>query len=261
MTAGGTPRLVLGIVAVALLLGLAGCSMLFGGISDEELDREQEYDDLRERNATVAIDVEDGGFVSGGEFRAVYELEDTDELELYRTQFYRDEAIDIHAVQYWYPNGTMVTGSELDVDQGRSSTDVRLPADNGTLAFSGSAGRTTFTLPAYVEGSYDVTLPEGHRTSMFLFGSVSPSGYERDVQNDKERLTWEAVDSTVSIRYYQTRAIPIFFGLTGLVITIGGVALARTYRKYRRVKRKREEVGFDIDVDDDDDRGPPPGMR
>ncbi|WP_254862452.1 DUF5803 family protein [Halovivax gelatinilyticus] len=260
MVSGGSRRLWFAVLAVALLVGFAGCAMIFGGISDEELDREQEYDDLRERNATVSIDVEDGGFVTSGEFRAVYELEETDELELYRSSFYRDQAIDIHSVRFWYENGTVVTGSDLDVDQGRSSTDIVLPAENGTLAFSGDAGRTTFSLPAFVEGSYDVTLPDGHRSSMFLFGSVSPSGYDRDVVDDRERLTWGEVDSTVSIRYYHSRDVPIFFGLVSITLTVGAIALTYTYRQVKRVERKREEIGIDVDVEDDD-RRPPPGLQ
>ncbi|WP_290816114.1 DUF5803 family protein [Halovivax sp.] len=253
-------RLFLAVAAVALLAGLAGCSMIFGGISDETLDREQEYDDLKDRNATVAIDVESAGIVSSGEFRAVYDLNGTEELELSQSTLYRDQAIDIHAVRYWYPNGTMVTGSELDVDQGRTSTDVRVPDGNGTLAFSGDSGRKSFTLPAFVAGSYDVTLPEGHRTSAFLLGEVRPSGYEREIVDDRERITWEEVDSTVNLQYYRTRDIPLFLGLVAVALSVGGAALAITYYKVKRLRRQREELGLEVDVEDDD-RKPPPGFR
>ncbi|KMT45858.1 hypothetical protein EL22_26375 [Halostagnicola sp. A56] len=47
---------------MALLATLAGCSAFNGGISDEELDREGDYDDLRESNATARIDVDSGEF-------------------------------------------------------------------------------------------------------------------------------------------------------------------------------------------------------
>lgn len=252
-------RLLLGVVAASLLVGLAGCSMIFGGISDEELDREANYSDLTDRDADVVIDIEGAGLIGGGEFRAVYDLNETDELSLYRSSFYRDEALDIHSVRYWYPNGTEVTGSELYVDQGRSSTEVRVPDGNGTLAFSGSAGSKTFRLPAYVSGSYEVTIPDGHRTSNFLFGDVNPGGYEREVVDDRERLTWEHVDSTIALRYYLARDIPLFIGLVGVVLVLGGGGMAYVYRQVKRLQEQRKEMGLDVDVDDDSG-GPPPGF-
>ncbi|MXV64009.1 hypothetical protein GS429_18460 [Natronorubrum sp. JWXQ-INN-674] len=254
-------RLVLAVLAVGLLVGLAGCSMIFGGISDEELDRDEEYDDLRDSDADVAIDIEGGSLISGSEFRAVYDLEDREELSLYRSNLFRDEALDIHSVRYWYPNGTELTGSELYVDQGRSSTEIRVPDGNGTLAFSGEAGSKTFRLPAYVEGSYEVMTPDGHRTSNFLFGDVNPSGYDREIVDNQERLTWDQVDSTISLRYYLNRDITLFVGLVGIVALVGGTGIAYYYRKVKRLQEQREEMGLDVELDDDSDDGPPPGMR
>ena len=253
-------RLVLAVLAVGLLVTTAGCSTIFGGISDEELDREQDYDDLRDSDADVAIDVEAGGLVGDGEFRAVYDLEDREEISLYRSNIYGDEALDVHSVRYWYPNGTEVTGSELEVDQSRTSTEVRVPDGNGTLAFTGDAGRKSFTLPAFVEGSYEVWLPEGHRTSNFFFGDVNPNGYEREIVDDREHLYWDEVDSTLSMRYYLSRDIPLFVGLVSAVLLLGGAGIAYYYREVKRLREQREEMGLDVELDDSDD-GPPPGMR
>ncbi|QSW98107.1 DUF5803 family protein [Haloterrigena alkaliphila] len=253
-------RLVLAALAVGLLVTTAGCSMFGGGISDEELDQDQEYDDLRDSDADVAIDVETGSLISNGEFRAVYDLEEQEELSLYRSNLYSDQALDIHSVRYWYPNGTEVTGSELDIEQGQSSTDVRVPDGNGTLAFSGEAGRKTFGLPAYVEGSYEITLPAGHRTSNFIFGDVTPNGYEREVVDDSERLTWDELDSDISLRYYLTRDIPLFVGLVGAVALIGGAGIGYYYREVKRLKAQREELGLDVELEDDSDDGSPPGL-
>ncbi|MDF9746352.1 DUF5803 family protein [Natrinema salsiterrestre] len=250
-------RLVLAAVAVALLAGLAGCSALSGGISDEQLDREADYSDLRDSDADVAIDLEDGSLIEDGEFRAVYDLNGTGELSLYRSSLYRDEPLDVDSVRYWYPNGTELTGSELEVEQGQSETTVQVPDENGTLAFSGEAGRKTFQLPAYVEGSYEVTVPEGHRTSNFLFGDVAPNGYEREVVDDRERLYWESVDTTISLRYYLARDITLFLGLVGVVVLFGGIGIAYYYRQVRRLREEREEFGLDVDAGDDSDGGPP----
>ena len=254
-------RILLATVAVALLIGLAGCAAVFGGISDEDLDRDQEYDDLRDSDADVSIDVESGSIISSGEFRAVYELNGTEELSMYRSSFYSDRALDIHSVRYWYPNGTELTGSELDIDQGRTSTEVRVPDSNGTLAISGSAGTRTFQLPAFVAGSYEMSLPEGYRTTNFLLGDVSPGGYDRELVDDREELRWDEVDSTISLRYYRAGEIPLFLGLVGIVTIVGGAGIAYYYRQLQQLRKRREEMGLDVEVDDDDDRGPPPGMR
>ncbi|MBZ6493852.1 DUF5803 family protein [Natrinema longum] len=250
-------RLVLAAVAIALLATLAGCSALSGGISDEQLDQEAEYDDLRDSEADVAIDLEDGSVIEDGEFRAVYDLNETEELSLYRSSLYRDEPLDINSVRYWYPNGTELTGSELTVEQGQSETTVQVPDGNGTLAFSGDAGRKTFQLPAFVEGSYVVTVPEGHRTSNFLFGDVSPNGYEREVIDDRERLSWADLENTISLRYYLTRDIPLFLGLVGTVAVLGGIGIGYYYRQVKQLRKQREKFGLDVDTDDDSDGGPP----
>ena len=258
-------RLVLATAAVAVLLITAGCmSMIFGGISDETLDEEQDYEDLRhaDNDANVTIEVGSGSLISSGEFRAVYNLSDTEELSLYRSTFYRENALDIRAVRYWYPNGTELTGSELDIDQSRSSTEVRVPDGNGTLAFTGDASQRTFYLPAYVSDSYEVILPEGYRTTNYLFGAVSPSGYDRTTVDDQEHLHWERLDSSLSIRFYNSRDVPIFAGIVLLVVTVGGAGVAYYYRQVKSLEEKRQSMGpDDVDTDiDDDSKGPPPGM-
>ncbi|MCU4926765.1 DUF5803 family protein [Halobacteria archaeon AArc-dxtr1] len=254
-------RLALATVAVVALIGLAGCTALFSGISDEDLDRDQEYDDLREENATVAVDIEGGGILSSGEFRAVYDLNETDELSMYQEGFYSDSALNIHSVRYWYPdNGTELTGSELEIDQGDTSTDVVVPDGNGTLAISGPSDRNSFQLPAYVEGSYVVYLPEDQRTSNFLFGSASPSGYDREIVDSQERLSWEQLDSTISLQYYTAGNVAIFLGVAGVLVVFGGAGALYYYRQMKRLREQREELGLDVDLDDDGDE-PPPGLK
>lgn len=247
-------RLLLAVGMVALLATMAGCTTIFGGISDETLDREQEYDDLRERDADVAIDVETG------EYRAVYDLNGTASLSMSESQLTRDVAIDIEAVRYWYPNGTELTGSEIDVDQSRSSTDVSVPDGNGSLAFTGNSGRRTFSLPSFMSGSYDVTLPEGFRTDNLLFGNVDPGGYERTIEGDQERLFWEDTGSSLSIRFFLSRDITLFVGLVAAVSLLGGLGIAYYYRQVKRLERRRKEMGLDVESDDDSG-GPPPGLR
>lgn len=248
-------RLVSAILVLALLALMAGClSMIFGGISDETLDANESYDDLLDRDADVVIDVD------GGEYRAVFNLSETEEISMYQSTFYREEALDIEAVRFWYPNGTMVTGSQIYVDQGRSSTDVRFPNENGTFAYRASAGSRSLSVQAYTDGSYEVTLPSGYGTTNFLFGRVSPSGYDRNMVGDRERLFWDENDDDIAIRFYRTWHIPAFLGAVGVILIIGGGGIYHLYRKIQRLREQREELGLDIDIDDDSERRPPPGM-
>ncbi len=249
-------RLLLAAVAVALLATTAGCSAIFGGISEEALDREAEYDDLLEREADVVIDIERGGLLGGGEFRAVHDLNDTAQLSLYRSTFYSDNALDVEGVRYWYPNGTMLTGSELEVDQSRSSTEIVVPDGNGTLAYTGEASGRTFQLEAFTHGSYEVLVPEGYRTSNFLFGNVNPGGYEREVIDDREQLSWEHNDSAISLRYYLPRDLVLFVGVVGVVAVLGGAGILYYRRQVERLREQREEMGLDVEIEDDDS-GPP----
>ncbi|GAB7017984.1 DUF5803 family protein [Halostagnicola bangensis] len=254
-------RLVLGIVAVGLLATLAGCSMFFGGISDEELDREQDYEDLKESNADVAIDVEGASLIGGGEYRAVYDLNGTEELSLSESTLYSDQAVDVHAVRYWHENGTELTGSELDIEQESASTDIRVPDGNGTLAFSGDSTSKSFQLGMYMEGSYEVTIPEGHSTSNFLLGGVSPSGYDRETVDDQEQLTWDNAESAISLRYYNTRDVPLFLGLIGVVVVVGGAGVAYYYRQVKELEERRKRMGLDVEGGDESDDDSPPGPR
>lgn len=254
MTASARRRLVLVTLAVVALVTLSGCSAIFGGIDDETLDREADYDELRASEADVAIGVE------GGEFRAVYDLNETDSLSLYRSSLLSEEPLEIEAVYYWYPNNeTVVRGSELAIDQGRTSTDVSVPDGNGTLAFSGTAGAKSLRLPAFVSGSYEVTLAEGHRTDNLLFGDVSPGGYERESVDGRERLTWEDLDGALSIRYFHERDLPLFVGFVAFVLVVGGLVVGYYYRQVKALEARRKQLGGTPSAEDDDGEPPGPG--
>ncbi|AGB15896.1 hypothetical protein Halru_1282 [Halovivax ruber XH-70] len=238
-------RLVLAALAVTALLLVAGCTS--NQIPDEQLDSEYDYSDLRERNATVAIDLEAGGLLDDGSFAAVYDLEDTDEIDVYRSGLFSDSPLDVESVRFWYANGTVVNGSELAVDRGQSQTTISLPASNGTVAFSGAAGKKSFSLPAFRSGSYNVTLPANQRSSSLILGSVSPGGFERSIHDDTETLQWESVDEPLSLQYYHERDVWIFYGAIALAVVGGGIAAAATYRRLAQLRRQRAEMGIEDD--------------
>lgn len=239
-------RHVLALGGVAVLFLLAGCIGPFssGSISDDTLDAEAEYAWDSDADVHVQVDV--------GEFRAVYDLDGETAYELSRSTYYRDQPVDIEAVRYQYPNGTELTGSELDIDQGRSTTYIDVPDGNGTLAFSAPAGSKRVEIPALVEGTYTVELPRGHRVNNFFLSDVSPSQSSDEVIDDRQILTWSDNDDDINIQFHLWRDHYLFWGLVvGLTgIAIGGVFYYR--RQIRRLADRRREIGLDVHDDDDD---------
>ncbi len=251
-------RLLLGVVAVAALAMGAGCTTLFGSgsISDDQLDAEPaEPYDWNETDTDVTI------WVRGDSYRAVYHLNDTERLEVFRNEFRNKEAVDVRAVRYRYPNGTVVNGSELVVNKKDSKTVVEVPDPNGSLAFTAGATSKRFSQPNYMAGSYEVVLPEHHRSNLFLFGDVSPGNYERQVEDDnRQHVVWDReVNGGISVRYYLQRDIWLFGGIAATAILVGGAGMLYKRYQIRSLRELYEEYGLDVDVDDEFDDGPPPG--
>lgn len=260
-------RLLLGGAMLALLAVTAGC-LGGGSVSDESLDAEPRASYDWNETETVHISIQDNA-----RFRAVYELNQS-EIELFRRDgFGGRNPISVEAVRYRYPNGTVVSGSAFDergggVTRTRDVTRVTLPSDasaGGKLAFTAGSTPKRFSLPVFVEGSYEVVLPEDRRVDFFLFGSVSPGGSER-TRDDAGRthLAWENVTSrSVVVQFYLQRDLYIFGGIAAVLLVVGAVGSLYYRRQIEELRQKRREVGpDDIDVDVDDDReGPPPGMR
>ncbi len=251
-------RLFLGVVAVAVLATAAGCTTLFGSgsISDEQLDAEpSEPYEWNETDTDVTI------WVRGDSYRAVYHLNDTERLELFRNEFRSQEPVGVRAVRFRYPNGTVVNGSKLTVNKKDSKTVVEVPDPNGSLAFTAGATSKRFSQPNYMAGSYEIVLPEHHRSNVFLFGDVSPGNYERSVEGDnRQHIVWDReVNGGLSVRYYLQRDIWLFGGVSLTAIVIGGLGMLYKRYQIRSLRELREKYGLDVDVDDEFDDGPPPG--
>ena len=258
-------RLLLAALCVALLGLSAGCLNLTGGpVSDERLDADPSEPYAWDQTETVHLTVQEDA-----RFRAVYELNQS-EIELFR----RDglggrNPLSVEAVRYQYPNGTVITGSALvqrggEVTRTRDVTRVTLPNDapaGGELAFTAGSTPKRFTLPVFVEGSYELVLPPDRRTDFFLFGSVSPRPTSSRV-DDRSRVhfQWDEVTGrSVIVQFYLQRDLTIF-GVAALALSlIGVVGLGYYRRQIEALQERREELGLDVDTDDDR-RRPPPGM-
>ncbi|WP_135805545.1 DUF5803 family protein [Halorussus marinus] len=254
-------RLLLGFVTVAALAITAGCTGLFGSgeFSDDQLSQEADYDWDTSTDVTVNV--------TGDEYQAIYDLSNGSEVTAYQYEALGGEApVEVAAVQFRYPNGTVVTAERLDVERRDSATVIRTPSDTGKLAYTVSRRGKTFTMPVTAEGSYEVVLPKGMRVGHFLLSNVRPGDYttesHTETSDGRVHLVWNDVTAdTVSVRYYLARDLTIFTAVVGGAVLVALVGLAYFRLQIRELERQREDMGLNVDTDDDEfDQGPPPGM-
>lgn len=249
-------RLLLGFGALALLVALAGCSTIFGpGEPDpEQINQDVSYDWNTSANATIDI--------SGSEYTSVYVIDDRSEIELYqRDALGTEHPLDIQGLKFQFENGTTTNVSVENVELTRNRAIVTLPAEDGKVAFTASRTGKSWSSPTFVDGSYEVTLPESARVGVPILAQVSPGGYTTTLDEDRVTLHWDSVESqSVSIRWYLARDLWLFGGLIGIALLVGIGGAAYYLRQIRALERQREEVGLDVDIEDDRDE-PPPGMR
>lgn len=247
-------RRLLALVSLVSLVALAGCAG-FGSVTSEEgLNEDANYDWDTDADATIRI--------TGGEYEAVYTIENRSTMRLYESTRYGDDnPIPVRAVQFRYPNGTVVGMDEIEVEETRSEVTVHLPAENGQLAVTSDTQSRNFATDTFVDGSYEVILPPGYRVDNFVLANVRPSGYETEVVDDRVHIRWDEMNaSAISVRYYMERDVYLFGGLIVIASIGAAIAGAYVYRQIQDLKRKREEAGLDVDIEEDD-RKPPPGMR
>ena len=249
-------RLGLAVVAVLALTLTGGClDYVTGGgeIADDVLDAEPSaaYDWETDRNASLTLD-------TGSEVQAVYNVSADQELRLYQaTSVGQEGPLDISAVRFRYTNGTVITGTELrargEIDQTPDEVFVTVPAD-GKLGFSAGATPRRLTLPVYVEGSYEVLLPENSRMDFFLFSNTVPPGATTELVDNRVRVTWDEVTTErLLVQYYQEQDLTIFAAIVGLLsaIAVGGLYYYR--RQIDRLHAVRVEMGLGDDERDSDD--------
>ncbi len=270
-------RRLLAALALVVVLGVSGCTSVFGTNVDdpEALSQDADYDFDTDRNASIVVNSEN--------YTAVYDVSarrsDDDSIELYTTDALTiEQPLELYAVQFRYPNGTLVRYVDgeptriyengttervdaLDVSNDRQRTTVELPAEEGQLAFTTPKSGKRLTIQTPVEGSYELTLPPDTDASIPLLAQVRPPNDGREVVDDRVSLTWENVDTSVLVvRWYLNRDIWLFGGLAVLGVVVGLVGSVYYYLQIRRARRRREAEGIDVDYDDDRD-DPPPGMR
>jgi hypothetical protein len=263
-------RRLLAAVGVVVLVGLAGCSVFGPGEPDpQQLQQNATYDWETEAGASYNV--------TRTQYQAVVDLngsalvgadrnENATELRLYRRDSVGSEQpVDVAALKFRYPNGTVVGAEAFTVERTRSRTLVRPPQTTGQVAYT--ASRPTgkrFSVPVVQEGSQAVTLPARTRVGIPLLSQVSPPADCKTVTANRMTIHWESVDGgTLIARYYLQRDLLLFGGLFAVLGVVGVGGALYYLRQIRLLERRREEVGLDVETEDDDldDGGPPPGMR
>ncbi|MFB6193570.1 MAG: DUF5803 family protein [Halobaculum sp.] len=262
---GSKRRAALGLV---VLLALSGCTGVFGGgsVSDERLDAQPPgpYDWNSSADADITL-------YANTTFAAVYDA-DGAEMRLFRRDgFGGRNPLSVEAVRYQYPNGTVISGTELaergEIRRTRGAVIVEFPngdVEGDELAFTGESSPKRFALPTYVTGTYEISLPPGRRIGLPVFGRVSPPASQISDPGSDDRVTVriEKVESdTVVAQFYLPRDIRLLAGLLLVGGLVAGGGVAYYLRQIRQLQAEREELGLDVDTDDDDfGRDPPPGM-
>lgn len=244
-------RLLVGIGAFVLLIVLAGC---LGATSESGLTEDASYD--WETDSTVTIDLDEGAYT------AVIQIEETEEFRVYQsTRYGTEHPVGVRSVQFRYPNGTVVNASEIGIRETRSSVYIDPPAQNGTIAYTASKQSKEFTSPVLRSGDWEIILPEGHRVDNMILATVRPGGYNEEVIDDRVHLTWDELASgQIRIQYYLARDLYLFGGLILAAGIAGAIGIGYVYRQILNLRRKREELGLDLDMDDEFGRDPPRGM-
>jgi hypothetical protein len=258
-------RLLLAVGLVALLVGLAGCTSIFGpGQPDpDQLSENASYD--WDTNATTTYNI------SRASYTVVVNIENRSSLVVYqRDELGTDQPLTPRALQFRYENGTVIGtngsgSSPLGATNQGQRTNISLPGTPGQVAFSSSRPNAKrFATPVFIEGSHEVVLPPRTRVGIPLLSQVSPGADSTTVTDNRMTIHWNNVErGPVAVRYYLQRDILLFGGIGGVLALVGIVGALYYYRQIRTLEKRREDIGLDVETEDDDlgDDGPPPGMR
>ncbi|QGN06844.1 hypothetical protein Hrd1104_05745 [Halorhabdus sp. CBA1104] len=249
----GRRRLALAVAGLFALLAISGC---LSPVSDADLKENATYN--WESNASASYTLYTNNYT------AVLDVNNRSSIELFlEDAFGSNQALPISALQFRYPNGTVVNNTAFSVETGRSKVTLEPPARNGTAAFTVARSGPDFRTPVVVSGSHEVHLPPGRAISLPFISRAVPGNYTTQTVDDRVVVKWGSVErETILLSFYRNRDVLLFGGLAGVVVAIGLVGLAYHRRQISRLEAQREQLGLDVDTEDDDprDRGPPPGM-
>ncbi len=239
-------RRTLGLLALCVLVLTSGCAALGpGGVSESDLSEEVDHDWNTTANATFDLEKDS--------YKAVYRLEDTESVELYRPRRVRNrEPVDPKGLSFRYRNGTVVNLTTADVERSNGATVVTPPVPNGSIGFAASRPSKRLNVPTNVEGSYEVVLPENGRVQYPLLGRVNPDADDRFVgEDDRVHLRWDDPGrDSLAVEYYLVRDLLLLVGVVALAVLVIGGGGAYYFLVIRRLRRRRDEVALDVETGD-----------
>lgn len=231
-------RRLLAVLALAGLIGLAGC--MGGGVIDEAaLAEPASYEWNTSADASVNV--------TDGQYHAVLSMDKQTNVSLFGPGEFGGEApLRVQAVQYRYPNGTIVNASAIEVTEVGDRTVITVPTAGGHLAYTAQVRSGDLFLPVVVNGSYAVTLPPGSSVGAPIIGGATPGGYDVDRSDDRLTLRWENPDrELITVDYYQERNLYIFAALLGVTGLFAGAGFLYFRAQIRALAARRGEVGPD----------------
>lgn len=235
-------RQLLAFVLLGLLTMSAGCTGLFGpgGVDEERLTQEFDYDWNTDAKVTINV--------TGEQYHAVYDLKNRSRLVVNTRDFTGDQPLSVAALQYRYPNGTVTQIPASQVERKQEQTVISLPARRGKVAFTAPAGGKQVRVPTFVDGSYEVILPENMRVDAPILSQVRPGADSQAIKNSRVHIRWENVEAdAVRVSYYLARDLWIFGGVLALFVLVGIGGLAYYVLQIRQLEQRREETGLDMD--------------
>ncbi|MHB9286288.1 DUF5803 family protein [Halobacteriales archaeon Cl-PHB] len=244
-----------GLVVLALLAGCFGPSE----IPEDKLTQDANYTWDTDANASYTLD--------RSSYQAVFTAPNATTIEVYGSDALgTDQPVNVEALKFRFQNGTVVNASHanLSATLAQKRTKIQLPTTEGQVAYTAPRTGKEFATPVVVSGTQTITLPPSARVGVPLLSQVSPGGSSTSVEDDRMTVRWsERTDGTLRVSFYLQRDLLLFSLLILVVVTLGVGGSIYYLRQIRRLERRREELGLDVDYDDDDprDQGPPPGMR
>lgn len=240
-------RRLLAVGALCLLMAAAGCSALTPGggeVDRERLEEDANYD--WNTSTDVAINV------TPGYYHAVYQVENRSTLGLSRFHRLNDHRpLDIGAVAFRYPNGTVVGPEAMAFERNRTHTRVTLPAEEGRFAYRVARQGKRIRIATAATGSYEVVLPPDTDVRYFLIGRVVPDGYDRHMEDGRVHLVWDGADEVtgdrVVVRFYLYRDLWIFGGLIAIGTGAALVGLAYFWLQLKELRQRRDTVDVERD--------------
>lgn len=254
-------RKVLAVLALAAMLALSGCTV-FGS---NEIDEDQLVGDTTyqwETNATATYNLSD----SSSSYTAVIEVTNQSELAIHRRSPLRgDESVPVNSLKFRFENGTVVNATHTNLTATRESdqTLLGLPANNGSVAWTAPRDGKSWSVPKFVDGPHQIVLPDGTRVGVPLLSRATPPPDRSTVENNQMTLRWEDPGGPMLVRYYLLRDLYLFASLFAVAAVLGTGGTLYYLREIRQARKKREDVGLDVEYDDDefDNDDPPPGLR